>query len=599
MEPFDPPSLESLEASVQWEPRPVMTTMQRMRQLKAKEPAPELTVSEALQLRNDSPEANRKIRAALGRLAPEDGSTVDYEATVVRHVNGDLKSTNPLLASSVTEFDYHGLTAIGLVTFDQKFEWFGLAEYIESWHTSDDRLYDKFVLRDDLYWSDGKPVTAHDFEYTFKTIMTKAVTVPAVRQGTDELKAVKAYDDHTLVVFHKESLPTSTENLQFYVLPQHIYEKTIPEDPTMSRSAAHSRLEDNPVVAGPYGLSKRVRGQEFVLSRREDYYERDGKQLRDKPYIKQVRSKIIEDFNTALLALKAGDLDQMELRPEQWVTQTNNDSFYRENTKVSDTEWTEFHFVWNQKSPFFRDPKVRWAMTYAVDYEELLQTVCYGLYEQCRGNYHPTSWMFPQDAPEIVEQDLDKAQQLLADAGWEDTDGDGVLDKQINGRRRKFEFTLLTFTTDSGIKTATLMKECLDLLGIICNVKPTEFTVLVQKSRDKEFDALMGGWGSGTDPYTNKNVFGTGEGRNYGSYSNPEVDRLFEEGMREFDRAKRAEIYGEIHKLLWQDQPYTWLFYRNSFYGFNKALQGYNFSPRGPFSYSPGFESVFVPAAAP
>ena len=67
------------------------------------------------------------------------------------------------------------------------------------------------------------------------------------------------------------------------------------------------------------------------------------------------------------------------------------------------------------------------------------------------------------------------------------------------------------------------------------------------------------------------------------SYSNARVDELFKQGRREFDREKRAAIYGEIHKILWEDQPYTWLFYRNAFYGFNKKLRGYNFSPRGPF----------------
>ena len=78
----------------------------------------------------------------------------------------------------------------------------------------------------------------------------------------------------------------------------------------------------------------------------------------------------------------------------------------------------------------------------------------------------------------------------------------------------------------------------------------------------------MGGWGAGTDPDTRvEHLYGTGEGRNYGSYSNTQVDELFEKGRREFDREKRAAIYGQIHNIMWEDQPYTWLFYRNAFYG--------------------------------
>ncbi|MEM6656416.1 MAG: ABC transporter substrate-binding protein, partial [Planctomycetota bacterium] len=264
IEPFDPPTLEEVDASASWVDRPVRDALEVMRELIADREV-ELTAEEALELKNDSPANNAKMLAALGQLAPADGSGVDYGETVVRHVTGDLKSTNPVLASSVTEQEYHSLTAIGLITFDKNFEWFGVADVIETWQTSEDRLIDKFVLRDDLYWSDGTKVTAHDFAFTFQVIMTDAVFVPAVRQGTDQLKGVVAYDDRTLVYFHKESLPINTENIQFFPLPKHRYETTIADDPTLSRSDAHSALEDKPVVAGPYELVKRSRGQEFVF----------------------------------------------------------------------------------------------------------------------------------------------------------------------------------------------------------------------------------------------------------------------------------------------------------------------------------------------
>ena len=106
----------------------------------------------------------------------------------------------------------------------------------------------------------------------------------------------------------------------------------------------------------------------------------------------------------------------------------------------------------------------------------------------------------------------------------------------------------------------------------------------------------QGGWGTGTDPYTLENIFKTGEERNYGSYSSPEVDALFEAGMLEHDLDERAEIYRKIALILYEDQPYTWLFHQNAFYGFNKSLRGYMFSPRGPYTYGPGFSSIWKPA---
>lgn len=597
--PFDPPTLEELDSNAEWIDNPVKDALEMMRESQAVEGPPPVSVSEALKLRNDSPENNQKILRTLGQLAPPSGEGVDYGASLVRHVGGDLKSTNPLLASSVTEFEYLDLTGFGYLSFDREFNYFAPKETVVSWQTSKDHMYDKIVLRDDLVWSDGKPLTAHDIEFTYRVIMSKQTTsISAVRSGTDKLRYVKAYDDQTVVFFHKEALATNTTNIYFPIIPKHIYESTLPEDPLMTRSEAHSRLEDKPVVGGAYELVKRVRNQEFVVRRRDSYYMVKGKEVRKKPYFAEVRVKAIEDFNTVLLALKAGDIEQMELRPEQWTSQTTGDDFYKKNTKVTEVEWVEFHFCWNIESPLFADKRVRWAMSYAMDYDELIGTLSRGLYQQGQGTFHPTSWMFPENGPPPLEQDLDKAEELLEEAGWVDSDGDGVREKMIDGRKVPFEFSLLTYQTETGIQTGTLLKEVLAPLGIVCNVKPTEFTVLVQSALDHKFEALMGGWGTGTDPDTSANIWVTNEGRNYGQYSNKRVDELFEQGRREFDKEKRAKIYSEIHQILWEDQPYTWLFYRNSFYAFNKKLRGYNFSPRGPFNYAPGFGSIYAASPA-
>ena len=599
VQPFDPPPLAELDKTAEWIDQPALDGLVLMRTHQQELGPPQLTAKQALALRNNSREDNERILATLGRLAAEDGAGVNYDADVVMVADGDLKSTNPLLISSTVEFDYQKLTSVELFTFDWNLNMFANRDMVVSWQSSKDRLLDKVVMRDDLTWSDGKPITAHDVEYSFKVIMSDAVIIPAVRTGTEHLKYVKAYDDHTVVFFHKEALATNVSNLSFPLIPQHIYESTVPEDPTMTRSAAHSRLEDAPVVSGAYTLHRRARGQEFVLDRRESYYLHDGQQVREKPYFKTVRFKIIEDRNTALLALKAGQVDELLLFADQWHGQTNGDDFYERNTKVSGEEWTEFHFCWNVKSPYFADKRVRQAMSYAFDYDEMLKTIYYSLYDPGRGTFHPSSWMFPRNGPQPYEQNLDKAEDLLDEAGWTDSDGDGIRDKEIEGRKVPFEFTVLCAPFEDRIQTCTLLKECLDGIGVRCNVKPTEFTVLTQLNTDHKFDAALGGWGSGVDPDLSSNLWVTGQQRNFGQYSNPRVDELFEQGRREFDRDKRAKIYGEIQNALWEDQPYTWLFYRNSFYGFNKKLRGYNFSPRGPFHYSPGASSIFTAAEMP
>jgi peptide/nickel transport system substrate-binding protein len=595
IEPFTPPSLEEIDKTAEWKDNPVLDGLVLLREKLEKE-KPLVTVAEALKLRNTSVEDNEKILSGLGRY-PETDADVDWEANINRHSAGDVNSTNPLLISSTVEFDVSSLIGFGLFGFDWNFNNFGSKESIVSWQTSKDGLYDKVVMRDDLTWSDGKPITAHDVEFSFKVIMTSAVPIPAVRQGTNQLKWVQAYDDRTVVFFHKESLATNQQNINFPIIPKHVYEDSLPEDPTMTRNKKHVALEDNPVVGGPYIFKSRKRGSEIVLERRESYYMHNGKQVRDKPYFKTVRFRISSDPSVALLRLKAGDVDEMILSPEMWQTQTNDDEFYRRNTKVFATEWTEFHFVWNTKDPRFSDKRVRQALSYAFDHDELLQTLLYGMCEPCTGPYHPTSKWAPKPAPKPYKQDLDRAEELLDEAGWGDSNNDGIRDKMINGKRVDFDFTILTSNIPDRVKIAQLLAESLDRIGIKCRVSTLEFAALVDKLHKKDFQAAFGGWGSGTDPDSTENIFSSTAERNYGSYSNPEVDELFILGRKELDPEKRQAIYQKIHNILWEDQPYTWLYYRNAFYGFNKSLRGYYFSPRGPFHYSPGFSSIYKPAA--
>jgi peptide/nickel transport system substrate-binding protein len=591
---FEPPSLAELE-KLEWIEQPVLDSMELLRAKKQAE-TPLATLEEALALKNQSLENNKAILSAMGRL-PANEKDVDWEASINRHSAGDINSMFPLFLSSTVEFDIQNLTSFGLFGFDWTFRNFASKDSTVAWKKSKDGMLDMVVMRKDLTWSDGHPISAHDIVFSYQAIMTKAVPVKAVRQGTDQLKWVHAYDDHTVVFFHKESLATNDQNINFPIIPKHIFEHTIPKDPILKDLPEHIQQNNNPVVGGPYKLQKRTAGSEIILERRDDYYMHEGKQVRDKPYFKTIRFRIRPDEATSLLALKAGDIDEMILSPESWENQTNGDDYYKLNTKVYETEWTEFHFLWNCKDSRFSDKRVRWAMTYAFDHKELLQKQLYGMCEPCTGTFHPTSRWAPKPAPEPIQQDLTKAVQLLDEAGWKDTNGDGIRDKTINGKLVNFEFTLLTSNRADRVAICNLMKSSLDQIGVKCNVKAIEFAAMIDQLNKKEFQGAFGGWGAGTDPDTTENIYATGQNRNYGDYSDPAIDALFAAGKRELDPEKRVKIYQELALKLWDDQPYTWLYYRNAFYGFNKSLRGYMFSPRGPYHYGPGFSSIYKPLA--
>ena len=601
----DFPELTDLLNDNTWVDKPVVDSTVLMKQRQEQE-KPLATVQEALELRNDSPELNMKIRSAMGRLA-SGNTAVDFDATWYRHTAGDVKSTNPIMISSTAEFDVSGLTSFGLMGFDWTFTPFASKDTVVSWQSSENGLLDKVVMRDDAYWSDGTRITAHDVEFSYRVIMSSKVPAPAVRSGTDQLQGVKAYDDQTIVYFHPAPLATNVWNVNFPVLPKHIYEKSIAEDPSLAASEYHVSMDEDPVTGGPYVITKRTRGQEIVLERRDSYHTVNGKQVRDIPHFKNIRFAIIEDPSTALLSMKKGDIEEMQLTPEQWKEQTNDEEFYGRNTKVYDIEWVYFYFGWNNRSPFFRDARVRRAMSLAFNHAEMMERHRKGMDEQSQGIFHHTSPWAPEELPPAFQQDLDAAEDLLLSAGWEDTDGDGILDGmafldhdfdgQLEGvRRLKFEFTIAVSNRSDRIALCELLRENLDQIGIICDVRPVEFTVLQQMARDHKFHAQFAGWGTGTDPDTSENLWTTkaiDSGRNYVAYSSAEIDQLFQDGKYELDPEKRRRIYQDIHRKLYEDQPYTWLYYRNAYFAFSKSLRGYNFSPRGPYNYGPGEGTIF------
>jgi peptide/nickel transport system substrate-binding protein len=160
IEPFTPPALEELDKTAEWQDRPVVDSLKLLRDKLASE-QPLVTVEQALAMKNNSEEDNKKILSALGRL-PEDEEDVNWDAEINRHAYGDVNSTNPIMGSSVVESEVVGLMGMGLFSFDWKFDPFASSDTVETWQTSKDGMHDKVVMRKDLTWSDGEPITAHD-----------------------------------------------------------------------------------------------------------------------------------------------------------------------------------------------------------------------------------------------------------------------------------------------------------------------------------------------------------------------------------------------------------------------------------------------------
>ena len=582
-EAFVPPAAAELDRLV-WIDRPVKDGLAVLREELA---AGEAGDERALAAPNDSPAANGRILAAIARL-PEAGEA-DLEATLVRHLRTDPVSLNPIMRATPAEFEVVGLTEFRLFSFDRRLEPFATAETVASWQSSADGLIDRVVLRDDLVWSDGQPITARDVAFSYAVIMDDDLPVPSVRDGTDQLRAVEAYDERTVVFFHREPLATNVWNLNFPVIPRHVHDGVWRDDPLFTAGDSTGLR----VCGGPYRVVEWRRGERVVLRRRDEWSTVDGAPVRDIPTFREIEFRIIEDSDAAFAALEAGTIDEMLLAPEQWrlAGGAGNGRW----TPVAASEWTVAFFAWNIDTPLFADRRVRRAMTYAFDHEWMLRELFSGLYDPATGPFHEGSWAAPRKRQSAAQQDLQRAQQLLDDAGWVDTDKDGIRDRDLDGHPLPFEFTMLVADQPLRIQTCERLRDDLARIGVRMHLQVVDQTTLVDRTQSGRFEAWHGSRGAAADPDATERNWTTGGAGNVVGYSNPLVDALYDAGRRDFDRTKRGEKYGRIQEHLWEDQPFTWLYWRNGLYGFSRDLRGIVFSPRGPYTYSPGTRSLWRP----
>ena len=220
------------------------------------------------------------------------------------------------------------------------------------------------------------------------------------------------------------------------------------------------------------------------------------------------------------------------------------------------------YIAWNNNTPLFSDKRVRLALSHAIDRQSIIDKVVFGMGTTIQSHIFIKSKFLNTDLPKI-DYNPEKSKQLLADAGWKDTDGDGILDKVINGKKTDFRFTFVNNTNPKRKKVLLIVIEQLKQLGIEANMQEYEWSVFLDKIKKHQFDACFAGWqltAIPDDPYqiwhSSQSI---GEGSNFFSYNNPESDKLLEANRVEFDSEKRREILNKWQKIVYDDQPVTFL----------------------------------------
>ena len=497
---------------------------------------------------------------------PESGGSI------VTFVNAEPAMMHPHLAlTDGTGRFISGFVIETLLTVDNETLEFE-PHLAKAWEVSEDHLSYTFHLRDDVTFSDGKPMTARDLLFTFEAINNPENDTGPIRSYLNDVERCELLDDYS-VRFHVEK-PYYGHLLMLgglEVLPAHVY--GVGEYNTHPANRA-------PVGTGPYVFDRWDTGQRIVLKRNPDYWKAE------EPAYPDTRTfKIVTDSNAALQLLLRHDLDVMDFEGEMWKQHASKPEFAAEFHRVIPDSpipgyLSRYNYIgWNTRKPQFADKRVRQALCMLFDRQLIIDAVWGGLGTIITGpQYHK----LPEYNSDVKPWPFDpkRAVELLEEAGWVDRDRDGIREK--DGVPFVFELNYAANLPEYD-RLGTVYQEELKRVGIELRLDPLEWATFQERLHNRKFDACMLAWltGLATDPYQLWHSSQAEKGSNYPGLKLPEVDRLIEEARREFDRDKRIEKYHRFHEIIHDEQPYIFLYARPGMTAIDRRIQGVKVYPAG------------------
>lgn len=477
------------------------------------------------------------IAAAQELDAPSGGRIQIPLATTPGSLNPVLPSE---LASNIINWTmFSPLTAINPWTNE-------LEPYLaENWDVSDDLTVWTFHLREGVTWHDGEPFTAHDVKFTFDRIRDPAeaaTTLPDFAGVTD----VEVVDDLTLRVTLEQGDAFFADRLALggnEIIPEHILGDT-------------ELLADNsdfmtvsPIGTGPFKMARASQGSTYELVRNDDFF-------LGAPFLDGIVFKVVPDGNTRITQLLSGQIDWADIEPPQLPAVQNN-----RNVAVTTFDSLGYQlFAWNLLNPLFEDPLVRKAMTHAVDREAMMKSVSPGL-GYVDDVYIPRGieWIERPDV-EYREYDPERALEMLAEAGW--TPGnDGIL---VNDKGDRFEFYILVDRGDvQREQLGLILQQYFSDIGMdVEYILAERGGRWLEETNARSFDSRLAAFPMPNIDWAQR-LFTTNGPFNAQSYSNAEVDALFDQVLSTADRDEQSALLTEIGELLYDDPPNMVLLFRD------------------------------------
>jgi len=501
-----------------------------------------------------------------------------YGDTYIEALQGNISGLIPNVLSDGPSFEVASMLYNGLVRYDKDLNLRG--ELAESWQYSRDCLDLTFKLRRNVRWHDHQPFTAADVVFTYET-MVNPKTPTAYGGDFKAVESVQVVDPYTVHVRYKHPSAKALQSWSIWILPKHLLESYAREGKL--REAPQNRA--NPVGTGPYLFKEWKPGEKVVLVANPEYFE-------GRPYISRVVYRIIPSSATTFLELKAKGVDGAKLTALQFKRQTEYPAFRKAYTKYQYAANVYVYLGMNLRDARFADRRVRQAFAHAIDKREIIDGVRLGLAREATGPYKPGT---PQYNPNVHQYPYDpaKARALLAQAGWTETNADGILVKH----GVPFKFDLLSAQgSDEGRKVAEIIQASLKDIGVQVEIRVIEWAALLKEYiKKRNFEGVILAWGITPDPdqydiwHSSKQ---SPDELNRIGYANPEVDELLEKGRSTCVEADRKKYYDRLQEVLAEDQPIVFLYFRDGLPVVSSRVRGIVPAPIG-INYN--FNEWFVP----
>jgi len=509
---------------------------------------------------------------------------------IVIGIPSDVQTINPMYAFSLVEGNL-----IDLLFMKPAIEiWndsLGIIEFrpmlAEMWEWSRDNNLLRLYLRKDIFWSDGNQITAEDIVFSFDVYSDPKVesrffgqfknffTIDDIQ--IDINKTFKVVSPTILEINFREDSNPSLLDINLEIIPKHIWSQFKREE------FPQAQINFEPITSGPFKLSKWER--EALISLRID----SSSFLYNPDNIKEIIFKIVPDYKSRITQLKTSAIDIMDnIKSEdadelKAISELN---FYSLRGRDYDyVGWNHINPQEDQKSKvipnkFFSSSKVRKALTHAINRKEILESYLSEFGEICRGPISPMFKIYYDSALTAHDYSPEKAKEILKDAGWNDKNGDGIIE---NGDI-DFSFDLYTNTGNPRRNyVATIVKNNLRAVGIEVNVQMLETGAFVERLMERDYDAWIAGWTIpipiDLNPYWNsdKEVGFL----NFSSYQNKAKDEILNRLQQRLTESEKIKLYKELQSIFQEDEPVTFLYWFDNIIVYNKRISEINFSILG------------------